>query len=929
MSRRKRFRKEKSQKVKEPKRVSKEFEKELEVREGPPSPVGYEKREDILGNRDFIDTIGTDWPRQSLYHGSVLQVPWGPQVPKTTPVEVDAAVGINQEEALSTLIAAEYAENENLEMDGGKFEEYFTGFMLDVMDELNSADGEYVFNQTRHKRTFHSVDAGIMFDYVKPEENRTQGNVAKDQQSFQPTKKVMLKEKGRIKALGKEFDFIGVNDNSNLPLVSVPDFSSVDDPKLVEPGTLQPDEAPLRKVTSYPAPLYYETLDPVLLISSERASTRPAPEGCYDEHKLTKVRTVQCLVRDWSEGNVQIAPQSPILRTSGYEWLPMELDHLLSESEFIAARLNSPTLGMQKPDLEPYYSGLHTRTTKPPFPHTAYHQWKRQPWLPILLDIEFTYISEEKHWKLGEIDYERTDGAGSIEDTGDAPVTLQTRVPLSVNAGSIVANQITRFLEAEDELDEISEGLLTEEEEDAFVRLRDDEFLGRDLLSATLDGLDEFVNDINNNTAIKSGLVEISKLSIVDAFGQVMVIDPTGLFTSTDGNDDPQVNVSLSLQTSNDAHGKIMLRPRIPKPARLDFKLLSHQDDTKPSTSESKSIFLGTNEKSPICGYLLPDHIEWAMEVFDMNGDGCGQLRVADRDWSLGGIQKGRLAWDNNPGDVSSGGSLPETGNVHMDRLLNSLMEIGLIDDQEKDNPAGGEGVLSAILRAIDTTYWHSDPFGKGGGNHPGFYMGRPVAVVRAAIRLQVEGGENQMSEELKNQLFEVRLGAARRQIDGLLGYFINDDYTRFKAVYPLDGREPIVPSTGSIDHDFLEFDPIIEIRPEEDVFLTLLVNPQSAMHITSGLLPQIEVMLLREHWEDTISKIAPTFKVGPVLVNPSSIQMPVDDGLPNVSWSWMHRETPSEWQSSDIKRSDSLAGLPNGKMRAYEGWLKLQREDD
>ena len=40
-----------------------------------------------------------------------------------------------------------------------------------------------------------------------------------------------------------------------------------------------------------------------------------------------------------------------------------------------------------------------------------------------------------------------------------------------------------------------------------------------------MDGLDEFVNDINNNTAIKSGLVEISKLSIVDAFGQVMVVD--------------------------------------------------------------------------------------------------------------------------------------------------------------------------------------------------------------------------------------------------------------------------------------------------------------------------------------------------------------------------------------------------------------------
>ena len=119
----------------------------------------------------------------------------GSTSPKNTAVEVDAAVGINQEEALATLIAAEYAENENLETTGGKFEEYFTGFMLDVMDELNSADGEYIFDQTRHKRTFHSVDAGIMFDYVKPEENRTQGNVTKSQTTFQPTKKAVLGEK--------------------------------------------------------------------------------------------------------------------------------------------------------------------------------------------------------------------------------------------------------------------------------------------------------------------------------------------------------------------------------------------------------------------------------------------------------------------------------------------------------------------------------------------------------------------------------------------------------------------------------------------------------------------------------------------------------------------------------------------------------------
>ena len=57
MSRRKRLRKEKAQKVKEPKGVSEESKKELEVREGSPSPVGNENHNVILNNRDFIDTM--------------------------------------------------------------------------------------------------------------------------------------------------------------------------------------------------------------------------------------------------------------------------------------------------------------------------------------------------------------------------------------------------------------------------------------------------------------------------------------------------------------------------------------------------------------------------------------------------------------------------------------------------------------------------------------------------------------------------------------------------------------------------------------------------------------------------------------------------------------------------------------------------------
>jgi hypothetical protein len=204
--------------------------------------------------------------------------------------------------------------------------------------------------------------------------------------------------------------------------------------------------------------------------------------------------------------------------------------------------------------------------------------------------------------------------------------------------------------------------------------------------------------------------------------------------------------------------------------------------------------------------------------------------------------------------------------------------------------------------------------------------MGRPVAVVRAVLRLEVSQA-TPMPENLRNHAFEVRLGAIQNRLDGLLGYFVNDDYSRFNTVYPIQDGAPVHPET-SIDHEFLDFDPTLEIRPEQDVYLTLLMNPQSAVHVTSGILPQKEIVLLREHWQDAVAKIAPSFKVGPVLVDPTSVRMPIDDMKPNLIWKWTHRETPSEWIEGPIKRSDSKAGLPHGKMTAYEGWIKLDIDE-
>lgn len=900
--------------------------------------VDSNKLNSELFDRPAVDLIGDKWPRQSLFHGTAYGVEWDNNNDSINhDSELDLAVGINQEEALGALISSEVAENNNLlPKVQTELEEYFVGFIHDLLGEMETPDGKYKLDQEVHRQMFHTVDSGIIFDYIKPEEDNSS-----PLKKSTPSKYQSVMKKSQSDIIVDKFGqtkHSTYDDYHGPKTVSVPKISSEDNPLNVNERELPVIDLPDVKVTAYAAPRYYETKDPVLLISSTNRSTAPIEEGFYDDNGLTKVRTAEAVVRNVGTKNPLTNPISKHRR-----WIPSEVDLLLKETLYFSDWVNIPEPEYTGPTThQPYSQSIFTAYIKGeyyghesddndwPSP-VALNRW-RQAWLPIMLDVKFDYYSEENNWELQDIDYQRTSGNEMISDTANQPITINYRIPLSRNSNKIVSTQIRRFLDEEDQLDEDGKGVLSDGENGEYLMFIElmNEFRERELLSATLSGIDDYINSIELDGAIRAGLLKMSEMNIIDAFGQITTVDGDGLFYSNDGGS-PRITVGLSLQNEADELGKLVLRPRIPKPSRLDFRLLSYDNDTLPAISSPSSVSMNKGAFSPVCGYLLPDHIEWAMEVFDPEGSAEGQLRVAERDWSLGGIQKGKLVWDSSPGENAPVGELPNTGNIHMDRMLNQLMETGLTDEIEKDsNLEGGEGALSALLRAIDSTYWHMDPFAKGGINHPTFYMGRPVAMVRAVIRLQLEGGENNMSEELKNYNFQVKLGSIAKEIDGLLGYFVNDDYSKFNAVYPLDSnRNPEIPSTGSLDHDYLVFDPTLDVKPEQDIYLTLLVNPQASFHITSGILPQKEITLIREHWEDAVSRIAPTFKIGPVLVDPSSIRMPIDDAKPNLSWRWVHRETPSDWVEAEIKRSDSLAGLPNDKMKAYEGWIKLDIIED
>jgi hypothetical protein len=263
---------------------------------------------------------------------------------------------------------------------------------------------------------------------------------------------------------------------------------------------------------------------------------------------------------------------------------------------------------------------------------------------------------------------------------------------------------------------------------------------------------------------------------------------------------------------------------------------------------------------------------------------------------------------------------------------------------------------LHALLRVIESTSATVGLSGYTGTEHLAQLVGRPVAVVRAALRLEIEteprfaalsaaaqAARDRAWAALSRYEMPVRLGALTRLDDGLLGYFADDDYERLR---PVDGSvlEAAVASgrhqgdlapagtpaaeARPIVTGYLTPSPFIRLRTGRTVPLTLLQDPGAKVHATCGLLPRKEVSLLREWIESPLSRLVPSLRVGPVLVDPAGIRMPLASAL-GAGQVWARRDGPTTWRQDPITAATQQALLPEGAAIAQEGYVRVARGDD
>ena len=198
----------------------------------------------------------------------------------------------------------------------------------------------------------------------------------------------------------------------------------------------------------------------------------------------------------------------------------------------------------------------------------------------------------------------------------------------------------------------------------------------------------------------------------------------------------------------------------------------------------------------------------------------------------------------------------------------------------------------------------------------------------------------------MADRAFDVRLGALTHLDDGLLGYFVDDDYSRIYPVHasvltqaiasgPHQGYLGPVGEVGAFDasgqvqpinSSYLVPDPTVTVRPGQTVRLTLLMDPGHAVHVSSGLLPRKSVGLLRDWTSEALTRLAPSFRIGPVLVDPQTIRLPEPSAL-GANQRWTRRDGPVSWRDDPILASTQDALLPDDAAEVQEGYVRVSDE--
>jgi hypothetical protein len=959
---------------------------------------------------DAVGVVGTEprWPRATLLEGSVHGVPVrGPVVTDLRPSadSVDVTLGRHGDDVAAALAAAGLGAESNDKR--RSIERLLSAFTGQVLSKLGTEDGVVLAEEHEHEAAFASRHGG-----EGPVERLRAGADAGPLNVGRAARGEMARQRG--KSGGVRATTFSKLASSRTELIRASVFEQRG---VVEEwtGRRPPTEAKteVREVRR-PAPRFHFPLDPLIAVRGIKRSLRHRGDGRFSpDGKLHSRWPSQ--VQTKLEGVIDGADYVPSLPSGAIPdevltlvrnavvdspylvpWLTrVEAERRQLDREIVGARLQSEAAFRYGRDA--VYDGgtdafnlaadttlaadiagrsfvqrtqvadelrrfsLYAGVDADPVGKTLW----AQPWVPLWLEWHVGIQADDRldGWRLAQIDFEAAE---------TRPVSSRHewrgRTPLHTGTARTLAGAIEEWLKLEEQRDTNNQGEVDDETAKALHKVAN--HIGSlDVLAATLDGfkehllglpVDEFgvllrrnSDDTLNRPApvaapqlLLSGVLRLLRARVVDAFGRTLDL-PVG---------------RLRIPARDEAAAApptLLLRPRLLRPARWLFRLVdpSLASLTPGAASAEGGPAEATIDEidpsrmiNPVAGFILPDHMDEALEVFDTAGRPLGQLMHEP----FGG----GVVWEIAPGRTGPSDAGPNFDLAPQQQLL-GLMATGMVaaDARERAGEAAGseqESALSAFLRAVDTTLWTVDTFAHLGTEHIAGLIGRPVAVVRATLRLDISDDLEELDlsaagaraereaayRALADRAFPVRLGELTRSDDGLLGFFVDDDYTRFHVVdkvvrdgaldvrrgrgqFDQIGRAQQVPDVLPIEHPYVVAEDELFVRPGQVLRLTLLLHPAARVHLTSGLLPRKYLQLARDWVHPGLSVMSPSVRVGPVIVDADTIRLPKVSSFPKDQI-WTRRDTPSTWKDDPILAATQTALFPDTPSEVQEGYIRV-----
>ncbi|MEM6270623.1 MAG: hypothetical protein AAF998_14375 [Bacteroidota bacterium] len=427
------------------------------------------------------------------------------------------------------------------------------------------------------------------------------------------------------------------------------------------------------------------------------------------------------------------------------------------------------------------------------------------------------------------------------------------------------------------------------------------EFSNREVAGALGSAVRTAPQPLNAFHPIRTGCCKVLDLRLVDSFGRILDLEWDGI-TTTSRMEVPG-NPNL-----------VHLPPRLNQAARLRFRWLSHQQNTDESNAHQTS--------SPVCGWLLPNRLDRSLAFYDAQGAALGYFQ--GQEW-----------WPAI--DSNRNLTIEQIPNPHLRRIAKFIQRsIDEVEEQQDRAPDSVADFIHDFNGTLFDALENIHPENPVGADHPAMLVGRPVAVVRALLNLELSGPPaiNQSWNTFRDDIrrnhrttdaftrvkFPVRVGEYGRINDGLVGYWLEDQSLAGEISFRGNENAKFFSTRSDyVDTDNIDTvqgdDPINFYQSIDDApqTMTLLVDVRGKVHASVGILPNKGIDLPPTYWEAALRNIEVTFLQAPLLTPQGKLDLTLREHT-GYAWSWVERkaDTPDQWDElfseNRIEKSDFVA---------------------